>query len=141
MTVYNETMDNYESFTLSNTVEEYDRLMDVLNEKNSLWEIPQKIQNRIYIVIDEVVSNIINYSGATQIKVEYGVKKGEYIYAAFHDNGMAYNPFDTKAPDLTASAEEREMGGLGVFMIKRMTKESEYKYKDNWNIFRMTFQL
>ena len=69
MTVYNETMDNYESFTLSNTVEEYDRLMDVLNEKNSLWEIPQKIQNRIYIVIDEVVSNIINYSGATQIKV------------------------------------------------------------------------
>ena len=52
MTVYNETMDKYKSFTLSNTVEEYDRLMDVLNEKNSLWEIPQKIQNRIYIVID-----------------------------------------------------------------------------------------
>ena len=51
MTVYNETMDNYESFTLSNTVEEYDRLMDVLNEKNSLWEIPQKIQNRIYVMI------------------------------------------------------------------------------------------
>ena len=48
----------------------------------------------------------------------------------FQDNGKPYNPLESKEPDITLSAEERTIGGLGVFMVQKMMDDVEY---ESWN--------
>ena len=49
------------------------------------------------------------------------------------DNGRPYNPLETKDPDITLSAEEREIGGLGIFMVKKTMDQVTYEYMDGYN--------
>ena len=49
----------------------------------------------------------------------------------FQDNGKSYNPLESKEPDITLSAEERTIGGLGVFMVQKMMDDVEYTHGMN----------
>ena len=90
--------------------------------------------------IDEIYSNIVRYSGATEATVSIE-KANNTLKLYFKDNGKPYNPLDAKDPDITASAEDRNIGGLGVFMVKKMLDNVEYKYVDNFNILTLTKNL
>ena len=57
------------------------------------------------------------------------------------DNGKPYNPLDAKEPDITASAEERTIGGLGIFMVRKMMDNVEYMYKDGQNVLTLTMKV
>ena len=59
----------------------------------------------------------------------------------FKDNGKPYNPLEAEEPDITASAEDRSIGGLGIFMVKKMLDNVEYSYVDNYNILTLTKNL
>ena len=59
----------------------------------------------------------------------------------FSDNGKPYNPLDAKEPDITAPAEERAIGGLGIFMVRNMMDGMDYMYKDNRNILTLEAHL
>ena len=59
----------------------------------------------------------------------------------FSDNGTPYNPLETKEPDVTLSAEDRKIGGLGIFMVKKMTESMEYKYENERNILSIVISL
>ena len=60
---------------------------------------------------------------------------------SFADNGIPYNPLEATEPDTTLSAEEREIGGLGIFMVKKMTEIMEYEYKDDKNILTLVIAI
>lgn len=88
-----------------------------------------RARTRILIAIDEIINNIANYAyagGHGEMTVEYGVD-GDIAYVRFTDTGIAYNPLDKPDPDTTLSARERDVGGLGIFMVKKTMDNVEYE--------------
>ena len=110
---------------------------DSLSDK---LEILPKIANKINIVIDEIYANIVKYSKATRATICYSIDNNK-LRISFTDNGTIYNPLEAIEPDTTLSAEEREIGGLGIFMVKKMTDSMEYEYTDGKNILTLVIAL
>ena len=92
-----------------------------------------KLISQINIVTDEIFSNIALYSGATEAKIGYAVSES-CLTLRFSDNGTPYDPTKNPDPDTTLSADERKIGGLGIFMVKKMMDTVSYEYKDGLNI-------
>ena len=103
-------------------------------------EIVPKVANKINIVFDEIYANIVNYSKATLATVSYSIENGK-LHLSFADNGVPYNPLEAAEPDVTLSAEERQIGGLGIFMVKKMTESMEYEYADGKNVLNLVIAL
>lgn len=91
------------------------------------------------IAVDEVFANIIHYSGASDAVVRCRVENGT-VTLSFADNGTPYDPTLKEDPDITLSAEEREIGGLGIYMVKKFMTRMEYVYRDGMNILTLTKQ-
>ena len=85
------------------------------------------------MAIDESYPNIARYSGATGARVGCNVSENK-VSLRFVDNGSPYDPTVKEDPDTTLSAEEREIGGLGIYMVKKIMDEISYEYKDGRNI-------
>lgn len=100
-----------------------------------------KIQMQISVVIDEILSNIAQYSfgeatGVATIIYEYNDEE-RMLAITFIDDGIQYNPLNADTPDITLPAEERDIGGLGIFMVKKFMDELIYEYKDGFNHFTL----
>lgn len=95
-------------------------------------EVPMKTAVKMNIAVDEIYSNIQRYSGATHATVECAAKNGR-ITLVFTDNGSPYNPLEQADPDTTLPAEEREIGGLGIFMVKKTMDDVVYEYSEGRN--------
>ena len=63
------------------------------------------------------------------------------IVITFMDNGTPYDPLKREDPDITLSAEERQIGGLGIFLTKKTMDEVSYEFKDNKNILKLKKKL
>ena len=110
---------------------------DSLSQK---LEIVPKIANKINIVFDEIYANIVNYSKATLATISYSIENGK-LRISFTDNGIFYNPLEAQEPDTTLSAEEREIGGLGIYMVRKMTESMEYERKDDKNVLTLVIAI
>lgn len=88
---------------------------------------------RINIAVDEIFSNIAQYSQATTAILGCEITE-QQITLQFSDNGIPYDPTSKEDPDTTLSAEEREIGGLGIYMVKQMMTKMQYEYKDGFNV-------
>ena len=124
--------------TIAATVENIEVVTDFVNQQLELLECPMKAQMQIDIAIDELFSNIAHYSynpevGQATVRVEV-VKNPLAVTITFIDNGIPYDPLAKEDPDLTLSAEERQIGGLGIYMVKKSMDEITYEYKDGQNI-------
>ena len=78
----------------------------------------------------------MKYSRAKQFQLRLGILD-DMIYLEFIDDGVPYNPLESKDPDVQAPMEERAIGGLGLFVVKRTMDYTEYRYKDEKNIFML----
>ena len=104
-----------------------------------------KAQMQIDIAVEELFVNIAHYAyapdtGMAVICVEKDVEKKK-ISITFRDKGKPYNPLVKTDPDITLSAEERSIGGLGIFMVKKSMDDMHYEYKDGQNILTITKKL
>lgn len=95
---------------------------------------------KMNIALDEIYSNIVKFSGATYVKISCGVKDG-FAYLHFEDDGVYYDPLQKEDTDITSSADEREIGGLGILMVKKSMDKMEYEYKDSKNILVLAKKL
>lgn len=108
-------------------------------------ECPVKAQMQIDIAIDELFSNISKFAynpelGPVTIKVEFTSDK-DSVSITFMDKGRPYDPTKAEDPDITLSAEERGIGGLGIFMVKKTMDDVSYEYKDGCNILTITKRI
>ena len=103
-------------------------------------EIVPKIANKINIVFDEIYTNIVNYSNASFANISYSIDGGK-LCISFTDNGVPYNPIEASEPDITLSANDRQIGGLGIFMVKKMTESMNYEYADGKNVLTLVIPL
>ena len=86
------------------------------------------------VVMDEIVSNIVRCSGAKAFTVRLG-EEPEGLKMVFIDDGAAFDPTTEAAtPDVTAAAKDRGIGGLGIFMVKKMSKSVSYARQDGKNV-------
>ena len=86
------------------------------------------------IVMDEIVSNIVRCSGASGFTIGLN-PEDDGIRMVFIDDGVAFDPTkDVPPPDITSAAEDRDIGGLGIFMVKKMSKSIAYERKDGKNV-------
>ena len=133
-------IDSYNGITVVPSMETVPQVAEFMETEMEKFEISPKISMKMLIAIDEIYSNIVRYSGATEAIVS--IKKSDNtLKLQFKDNGKPYNPLDSKEPDIIASAEDRSIGGLGIFMVKKMLDKVEYKYVDNYNILTLTKNL
>ena len=99
---------------------------------------PMKQQMQIDIAVEEIFINIASYAYHPEIgKATVRVEVTEDPITAsitFIDNGVPYDPLAKEDPDVTLSAEERGIGGLGIFMVKKSMDDVIYEYKDGQNI-------
>ena len=124
--------------TIAATVENIEVVTDFVNQQLELLACPMKAQMQINIAIDELFSNIAHYSynpeiGQATVRVEV-MENPLAVSITFIDNGVPYDPLSKEDPDLTLSAEERQIGGLGIYMVKKSMDEITYEYKDGQNI-------
>lgn len=95
---------------------------------------------QVNVAVDEIFSNIARYSGATEATVGISVENGT-VTLRFADNGRRYDPTEKATPDIRLSAEERDVGGLGIFMVKKTMDSMQYEHKDGLNIVTLTKKL
>lgn len=124
--------------TLAATVENIEAVTDFVNEQLEAVDCPLKAQMQIDIAIDELFGNIAHYAyapstGDATVRVEIE-ENPLAVTLTFTDRGIPYNPLTQADPDITLSAEERQAGGLGIFMVKKTMDEMTYEYKDSMNI-------
>lgn len=99
---------------------------------------PMKVSVQINIAIDEIFSNIVRYgypgkSGPVAVEI-IEQEEPRSVFIRFSDEGIPYNPITATDPDTTLSAEERSIGGLGIFMVKKTMDDVKYKYENGQNI-------
>ena len=124
--------------TVDATIENITEVTAFVNEQLEAFDCPVKAQMQIDIAIDELFSNIVHYAYTPAIgKATVRVGLDEDPRAAvvtFVDNGVPYDPLEKKDPDMTLSAEERKIGGLGIYLVKKSMDDMFYEYKDGQNI-------
>ena len=94
--------------------------------------------NQIRLVSEEVLVNIFNYSYPKkdgEVEITHTTKEEKGLEVKIVDWGIAFNPLEQSAPDLREPIEEREIGGLGIYLIRSIVDEIDYKREENRNIF------
>ena len=114
---------------------------DFVNEQLEALDCPMKAQMQIDIAIDELFGNIAHYAynpeiGKATVRVEV-IEDPLAVTITFIDNGVPYDPLAKADPDITLSAEERGIGGLGIYMVKKSMDDIIYEYKDGQNILKI----
>jgi len=121
-----------------------DKSADIIEYVMASADIPadEGLQFKIRLSVEEAVENVVRYAYEDGIGwMEAGTEldsKGIVLTIRLRDAGKPFNPLEKGDPDLTLSAEEREIGGLGIFLCKQMMDSISYEYADGCNILTMT---
>ena len=101
--------------------------------------------NQIDLAVEEIFVNIAHYSGAGEAEIFAGYHvSGDgscQLTMIFKDGGKPFNPLEREDPDLTLSAEERKIGGLGIFLTKKFMDSVEYEFVDGKNVLKITKKI
>ena len=131
--------------TLAATPENIETVTDFVNEQLEALDCPMKAQMQIDIAIDELFGNIAHYAynpevGSATVRVEV-IDNPLSVVITFIDEGVPYDPLSADDPDITLPAEERAIGGLGIFMVKKSMDEITYRYENGSNILSIRKKL
>jgi serine/threonine-protein kinase RsbW len=126
--------------TLKNKISEIERLADAVMQFGRENNFSDKVIFDINLALEEVVNNVISYAykdkNEHQINI-YMELEGQVLLLKVEDDGIPFNPFDVPEPDIDKPVEEREPGGLGLFFVRNLTDELEYKREKDKNILIM----
>ena len=131
--------------TIAATVENIEPVTDFVNEHLEALDCPIKARMQINIAIDELFGNIAHYAyhpkiGDATVRVEV-IQEPLSVVITFIDQGVPFDPLKNEDPDTGLSAEERNIGGLGIFMVKKSMDGISYVYRDGKNILSIRKQL
>lgn len=128
--------------TVAARIDQLENVLTFIEEALSGRDYPSKTLMQLSLAAEEVFVNIAHYA--------YGGEGGEVVVSidisndppqavlVFSDAGKPHNPLEIPDPDITLSAEEREIGGLGIFMVKKNVDETRYKYEKGRNVLTLT---
>lgn len=131
--------------TLDAKIENIEAVTDFVNAQLQTLNCPQKAMRQIDVAIDELFSNIARYAyrpdvGPVTVRVEV-VKDPLSVVLTFIDRGKPFDPLQAGDPDITKDADEREIGGLGLFIVRNSMDEITYTRENGQNILRIRKDL
>ena len=118
--------------------ENLDQVIAFVDENLEEADCSMKAQMQIDVAVEEIFVNIAQYAytpaeGEAVIRLDTEKNPGA-VTITFIDSGVPFNPLAVEEPDVTLSAKDRKVGGLGIFMVKRSMDDVAYEYADNKNI-------
>jgi sigma-B regulation protein RsbU (phosphoserine phosphatase) len=146
-------MDGAKKMQMQDAWERYEKIVDVIPENQDIltafvegilapMDGSMKSQMQINIAIDEIYSNIVKFSGATEVTLIVEIRKATLMARlTFIDNGKPYDPIKQADPDISLPAEEREIGGLGIFIVKKTMDSVCYRRNGDKNELAITKTL
>ncbi len=126
---------------INNRVEEMAQLEPFIEEVSENFGIAPETVFQLNLALDEALANSVNYAYANgeegEIILEASKENQDVIFRLI-DEGVPFDPTqEGEAPDVSSAAEDRPVGGLGIFLIKQMMDEVSYERKDGQNILKM----
>lgn len=115
-----------------------DEVLLFVDEVLKKYNCPTDTQIKIDIAVEEIYVNIANYAYNPEVGEATIICRVENeplrVIVEFRDGGVSYNPLETEEPNIELSAEERDMGGLGIYMVKSSMDNVAYRYENGKNI-------
>jgi sigma-B regulation protein RsbU (phosphoserine phosphatase) len=145
---YNGVEEGKESRTLEikihNDLTEIDRVNQEFGAFIEQWEIPAALGYKFSVAFDELLNNTISYAYQDDNEHQIDIRvdfSGDRLVVTIEDDGMPYNPFTREAPDTSLSLEEREIGGLGVHLVRKLMEEVSYHRKIDTNVITLVHRV
>ena len=135
--------DTMKKITIQASTENLEQVLAFVDAELEAADCPMKAQMQIDIAVEELFVNIANYAyapGTGTAVIGVDVQNG-VAEITFADSGIPYNPLKKEDPDVQLSAEEREIGGLGIFMVKKTMDDMTYEYRDGQNLLTLRKKL
>ena len=124
-----------ESRTFEANVKELDNLFDYSSSLLEILDFSPKDIIMINTALEEVFVNVAKYAYDGTGVVEITLSKSkDHVTFVFKDNGKPFNPLEKEDPNINAGSDEREIGGLGIFMVKKIMDKVEYEYRNHQNV-------
>lgn len=108
------------------------------------WQLAPAVCAKIELVLEEVLTNIIHYAypdGEGNMEVRCAVERNSLFRLEILDWGSPFDPLSSNDPDVTKGVEQRDVGGLGIFLLRNMVDELHYKRVDGKNILSICLSL
>lgn len=120
------------------TVENLPKVTEWVEEMLQILDVPMKETMQINLAVEEIFVNIANYAyapgvGDALIRIGYNMDT-HTVKLTFLDSGTPYNPLGKEDPDITLSAKDREVGGLGIYLVKETMDNVKYTRNQSYNI-------
>ena len=122
---------------------EYEPTMDGLAKATddlvkALEPVPAAIRGQLLVAADEIFANIVHHSGATRWSLAVELRHNpDGVRLVISDDGQSFDPLAHRDPDTTLSAAEREVGGLGILIVKKTMSPVNYRRRNGMNILTM----
>ena len=127
---------------LEASVDNLDEVLDYINENLERHNCSPDLQSLIDTAVEEVFMNVANYAyKPANGNVAVCISIGKEVVIRFEDAGEPYNPLEQAAPDLDKPLMERKIGGLGVFLVRRLMDKVEYTRVGDKNVLVMTKEI
>lgn len=140
---YLKSLTNIKSITVKAKLTALDELRKMVEEELSGKHCPPGFIRKIMVCVEELFVNITNYAytleeGFCRVDMQTaGTENAGYVRITLRDGGVPFNPLEKEEPDISLSAEERQIGGLGILMVKKIMDTVTYEYKDKQNVVTM----
>jgi serine/threonine-protein kinase RsbW len=122
-------------------VEHLPQWMQFIADYAQAYGLPSKRIREIELALEEVLVNICQYAypdTAGDVEVTCSVDAQQRFMINIIDQGIAFDPLSLAAPDLTADVDSRQVGGLGVFLVRRLMDDVSYRRENDQNILQLT---
>ena len=124
--------------TVDATLDNLEVVQNFVSEELESQGCSMKVMMQIEIAVEEIYVNIVHYAynpevGKATVRCEV-TENPMQVIIQFLDSGVPFDPMAKEDADITLSAEERDIGGLGIFMVKQSMDEVKYEYKDGKNV-------
>ncbi|MCR5502819.1 MAG: ATP-binding protein [Lachnospiraceae bacterium] len=122
--------------------ENLDRVLEFLDKELEELNCPRRVSVQLHVSVEEIFVNIANYAynptvGYARVQAEVEPAKDRepaVLVMRFIDSGIPFNPLEREDPDITLSGMERQIGGLGIYMVKKRMDDVSYERRDDKNI-------
>lgn len=123
--------------SIRNDIGEFDELTPVVTSFLETSNVPRASAYAVHLVIEELVSNIIRHAFDDDAShdIDVGLEREQAgIRVTIADDGKPFDPRSVPAPDLPDAIEKRKTGGLGLHLVRTMTRDFSYTREDDRNI-------
>lgn len=131
------------TLTLTNDLRELSRLYNLVNRLGGAASLTRSEIYTLNLVLEEIVTNVMKYAYGQGVEkpiiIRYQYDK-RCLNVEVEDQGPAFNPLEAGEPDLSSSLENRQIGGLGIHLVKHLASNLVYSRKNDKNILRLVME-